>query len=83
MILFCFLFLQLVASVFVWVSQPINEWSLRGFSRHITFMKSLPFAVPAVLYAVNNNIVVHIQLFMDPASFQVGFKKILTPIFEI
>ncbi|XP_035657953.1 probable UDP-sugar transporter protein SLC35A4 [Branchiostoma floridae] len=31
----------------------------------------VPFSVPALLYCINNNIVVHIQLYMDPASFQV------------
>ena len=31
----------------------------------------LAFSVPAFLYCVNNNLVVHIQLYLDPASFQV------------
>ncbi|KAM8848002.1 putative UDP-sugar transporter protein SLC35A4 [Synchiropus picturatus] len=30
-----------------------------------------PYAVPAVLYALNNNLVVHMQAYMDPSSFQV------------
>ena len=30
------------------------------------------FSVPAVLYTVNNNLVVHIQGYVDPASFQVS-----------
>ena len=30
------------------------------------------FSIPATLYAINNNIVVHIQAYVDPASFQVG-----------
>ncbi|CAJ1058563.1 probable UDP-sugar transporter protein SLC35A4 [Xyrichtys novacula] len=30
-----------------------------------------PYAVPAVLYALNNNLVVHMQGFMDPSSYQV------------
>nr|XP_006817758.1 PREDICTED: LOW QUALITY PROTEIN: probable UDP-sugar transporter protein SLC35A4-like [Saccoglossus kowalevskii] len=36
-----------------------------------TFMQCVPFAIPALLYCINNNIVVHIQLYIDPASFQV------------
>ena len=32
-----------------------------------------PFAVPALIYAINNNLSYHIQLHMDPASFQVRF----------
>ncbi|NWS74945.1 S35A4 protein, partial [Crotophaga sulcirostris] len=34
--------------------------------RHIA-----PFALSALLYAANNNLVVHMQLFMDPSTFQV------------
>ncbi|NXM73796.1 S35A4 protein, partial [Serilophus lunatus] len=30
-----------------------------------------PFALSALLYAANNNLVVHMQLFMDPSTFQV------------
>ncbi|KAL0974033.1 hypothetical protein UPYG_G00214520 [Umbra pygmaea] len=30
-----------------------------------------PYAVPAVLYALNNNLVVLMQVYMDPSSFQV------------
>ncbi|XP_071964082.1 probable UDP-sugar transporter protein SLC35A4 [Antedon mediterranea] len=36
-----------------------------------SFQQSLLFSVPALLYCLNNNFVVHIQLYMDPASFQV------------
>ena len=43
---------------------------------------ALPFAVPAVLYAMNNNIGVHMQLQMDPATYQVGiFCNIIHPHF--
>ncbi|XP_069137247.1 probable UDP-sugar transporter protein SLC35A4 [Argopecten irradians] len=31
----------------------------------------LPFALPAVLYFINNNLAVHMQLQMDPATYQV------------
>ncbi|XP_005516099.3 probable UDP-sugar transporter protein SLC35A4 [Columba livia] len=34
--------------------------------RHI-----IPFALSALLYAANNNLVVHMQLFMDPSTYQV------------
>lgn len=30
-----------------------------------------PYAFPAILYSANNNLVVHMQHFMDPSSFQV------------
>ena len=38
-----------------------------------TFSFSIPFAVPAVLYCVNNNIAVHMQLHMDPTTYQVYY----------
>lgn len=31
----------------------------------------IPYVVPAALYSVNNNLVVHIQHYTDPATFQV------------
>ncbi|CAB4007108.1 probable UDP-sugar transporter SLC35A4, partial [Paramuricea clavata] len=40
------------------------------------------FSVPAILYTVNNNLVVHIQAYVDPASFQVlsNLKIVITVI---
>lgn len=47
-----------------------------------TLRMSLPFAVPAVLYAFNNNISVLMQVEMDPATYQVlGNMKILSTAF--
>ena len=34
----------------------------------------LSFTVPAILYAINNNLAVYIQLEMDPATYQVNFS---------
>ncbi|XP_076103172.1 putative UDP-sugar transporter protein SLC35A4 [Mytilus galloprovincialis] len=31
----------------------------------------LPFSIPAILYAINNNMAIHMQLHMDPTSYQV------------
>lgn len=43
------------------------------------FRSALLYLVPAVLYALNNNLAVYIQLQMDPATYQVlGNLKILT-----
>ncbi|NXG74710.1 S35A4 protein, partial [Baryphthengus martii] len=41
-----------------------------------------PFALSALLYAANNNLVVHMQLFMDPSTFQVlsNFKIVSTAL---
>lgn len=35
------------------------------------FVRVAPYAVPAVLYALNNNLVVIMQAYMDPSSYQV------------
>ncbi|CAF3831149.1 unnamed protein product [Adineta steineri] len=43
------------------------------------FKQSLPYSIPGVLYFINNNLAVHMQLYMDPASYQIlGNFKILT-----
>ena len=34
----------------------------------------IPFAVPGLLYCLNNNLAVYIQLEMDPATYQVEVK---------
>ncbi|NXP42225.1 S35A4 protein, partial [Leiothrix lutea] len=36
-----------------------------------SWLHAAPFALSALLYAANNNLVVHMQLFMDPSTFQV------------
>ncbi|KAK7115329.1 probable UDP-sugar transporter protein SLC35A4 isoform X2 [Littorina saxatilis] len=44
-----------------------------------TWRQALPFAVPAVLYSINNNLSVLMQVHMDPATYQVlGNLKIVT-----
>ncbi|NXO72429.1 S35A4 protein, partial [Phainopepla nitens] len=37
----------------------------------LSWRHAAPFALSALLYAANNNLVVHMQLFMDPGTFQV------------
>ena len=50
---------------------------------HVSVMMCLPFAVPAVLYCFNNNIALHMQLQMDPTTYQVlnlfGYKTSFFP----
>ena len=40
------------------------------------------FSVPAILYTINNNLVVHIQAYVDPASFQVEVVLYLFAIYS-
>ena len=40
-----------------------------------SFMFMLPFSVPAILYCINNNFAVHMQLHMDPVTYQVRINK--------
>ncbi|CAF1357765.1 unnamed protein product [Adineta ricciae] len=46
------------------------------------FRQSLPYSMPAILYFINNNLAVHMQLYMDPASYQIlaNFKIFTTAI---
>ena len=58
---------QLLLSVMMFMP----EIQQKGFTVP-PFPTILPYAVPAVLYCLNNNILVHMQLHMDPATYQVG-----------
>ncbi|CAF3751212.1 unnamed protein product [Adineta steineri] len=44
--------------------------------------QSLPYSIPGILYFINNNLAVHMQLYMDPTSYQVlaNFKILTTAI---
>jgi probable UDP-sugar transporter A4 len=46
------------------------------------FKQSIPYSIPAILYFLNNNLAVHIQIQMDPASYQIlsNFKIFTTAI---
>ncbi|XP_040200744.1 probable UDP-sugar transporter protein SLC35A4 [Rana temporaria] len=41
------------------------------FDMSVSWRLALPYAFPAILYGANNNLVIHMQHFMDPSSFQV------------
>ena len=56
---------QLIISVCLYQSETREE---RFQIPSLRF--TLPFAVPAVMYCLTNNLGVHIQLQMDPASYQ-------------
>ncbi|OCT87903.1 probable UDP-sugar transporter protein SLC35A4 [Xenopus laevis] len=43
----------------------------KSLKASLSWRLAAPYAVPAVLYGANNNLVVYIQHFMDPSSFQV------------
>ncbi|XP_073476967.1 probable UDP-sugar transporter protein SLC35A4 [Aquarana catesbeiana] len=43
----------------------------KPFDMSVSWRFALPYAFPAILYGVNNNLVIHMQHFMDPSSFQV------------
>ncbi|KAJ7338284.1 hypothetical protein JRQ81_011051 [Phrynocephalus forsythii] len=46
-------------------------WDRRRLGISVPWCHVAPFALSALLYAANNNLVVHLQLFMDPSTFQV------------
>ncbi|XP_014433489.2 putative UDP-sugar transporter protein SLC35A4 [Pelodiscus sinensis] len=46
-------------------------WDRRQLGVSLSWRHAAPFALSALLYAANNNLVVHMQLFMDPSTYQV------------
>ncbi|NXE16070.1 S35A4 protein, partial [Lophotis ruficrista] len=46
-------------------------WSRERLRVAASWRHVAPFALSALLYAANNNLVVHMQLFMDPSTYQV------------
>ncbi|KAJ6661360.1 hypothetical protein lerEdw1_014988 [Lerista edwardsae] len=46
-------------------------WDWRQLRNAVSWRHVAPFVLSALLYAANNNLVVHLQLFMDPSTFQV------------
>ncbi|XP_076443232.1 putative UDP-sugar transporter protein SLC35A4 isoform X2 [Babylonia areolata] len=57
----------------------LDTWQGRAVWSLPSPRQALPFAVPAVLYSVNNNLAVFMQVHMDPATYQVlGNLKIVT-----
>lgn len=48
----------------------IWDWRQARLS-DVSWHLAAPFALSALLYAANNNLVVHMQLFMDPSTYQV------------
>ncbi|KAG8439100.1 hypothetical protein GDO86_005348 [Hymenochirus boettgeri] len=46
-------------------------YDLNSLKVSLTWRLAVPYAVPALLYCANNNLVIYIQHFMDPTSFQV------------
>ncbi|KAG9490931.1 probable UDP-sugar transporter protein SLC35A4 [Eleutherodactylus coqui] len=46
-------------------------WDRKSMPFQVSWRLAIPYALPAILYGANNNLVVHMQHFMDPSSFQV------------
>ncbi|KAM3925923.1 putative UDP-sugar transporter protein SLC35A4 [Leptodactylus fuscus] len=46
-------------------------WDRKSIQLQVSWQLAVPYALPAILYGANNNLVVHMQHFMDPSSFQV------------
>lgn len=44
--------------------------NLSSLKASVSIVAVLPYAIPALLYAFNNNLVVIMQVYMDPSSFQ-------------
>ena len=62
-------------------SAPSHTFSIR--TQMLSSLKqSLPYSIPGILYFINNNLAVHMQIHMDPASYQIlsNFKILTTAI---
>ncbi|XP_078087897.1 putative UDP-sugar transporter protein SLC35A4 [Mustelus asterias] len=59
---------KLTVSSVLLLTHDRSSFASRGT---ISVRSVLPFAVPASLYAINNNLAVHMQHHMDPVTFQV------------
>uniref|UniRef100_U3K4D7 Solute carrier family 35 member A4 n=1 Tax=Ficedula albicollis TaxID=59894 RepID=U3K4D7_FICAL len=62
--------------VLVELTKLVLRWQRRcpgaePLAAALSWRHAAPFALSALLYAANNNLVVHMQLFMDPSTFQV------------
>lgn len=59
-----------------------NQPPLMLFAQGSLIENSLPYAIPGLLYFINNNLAVHMQLYMDPASYQIlsNFKIATTAV---
>ncbi|CAF3664842.1 unnamed protein product [Rotaria sordida] len=70
---FCALFYFTSVTIHIYPSKKqIISW----------FRQSLPYSIPGILYFINNNLAVHMQVHMDPASYQIlsNFKILTTAI---
>lgn len=72
---------KLVFSCMALLFTPKQLWPSAS-SKGSLVRQSLPYAVPGILYFINNNLAVHMQLYMDPASYQIlsNFKIATTAI---
>ncbi|XP_067313069.1 probable UDP-sugar transporter protein SLC35A4 [Pseudorasbora parva] len=59
------------AKLLVSFASLLASGNLSTLKGSVSVMTVAPYAVPAVLYAFNNNLVVFMQAYMDPSSFQV------------
>ncbi|XP_069754124.1 probable UDP-sugar transporter protein SLC35A4 [Narcine bancroftii] len=59
-------------------------WDRSALAAAVSLHAALPYALPAALYALNNNLAVHMQSLMDPTTFQVlgNLKVVATAVFR-
>lgn len=50
---------------------------LRGAVHFLPLKTLVFFSIPALLYCISNNTAVHVQVYLDPASFQEHFREVV------
>lgn len=73
-------FLKLIFSFYAFIY--FKKIHLNRIQLYSLFKQSIPYSIPAILYFLNNNLAVHLQIYMDSASYQVlsNFKIFTTSI---
>ena len=74
--------LKLIFSLATYTLQTDKRPSITLSASRSWLQHSLPYSIPGLLYFVNNNLAVHMQLQMDPASYQIlsNFKIVTTAL---
>ena len=70
------LIFSLIASIY------LKELNFKNYPILLQLKQSIPYSIPAIVYFLNNNLAIHIQIYMDSTSYQLlsNFKIFTTAI---
>jgi probable UDP-sugar transporter A4 len=81
-IMFSSTIMNLIIELFKLIISIVIFCSKINLLNEIKLKYSISYSIPGLLYFINNNLAVHIQVYMDPASYQIlsNFKIVTTAI---